>query len=116
MGYDILSDDDVYDSVHDISEYSTTEFEEEIHAKKTMKEMVDDLATMWVEKRTDTEFTTATKRMSYLSRLTQSHREVGKAHEAYKDDVFVKIQEEIEELRLEIVGTTDPNRFNQIAI
>jgi len=84
--------------------------------KKPPKEMFQELSDLWTIRSIGSEYGVAVKRMSYISWLTQSHAEIVKAMEDYKNDVSIKIQEEIEELRLEILDASCEKKFNCAAI
>jgi len=78
---------------------------------------IEDLVNLWRDEVSGKEYTISAKRMSYLHRLTQMRDEIGRAIEEYKGyDFFNEMQEEVELLRLDIIGTTDECAFIKMAL
>ena len=87
-----------------VSVSNSVEREQENEIKIGLNKKIEELATTWKKETTQQAYGVTVKRMSYLSRLTQSHKEVSKAIEVDDNPLLVQIQEEIELLRLEIVN------------
>jgi len=78
---------------------------------------IQDLVKLWRDEVSGKEYTISAKRMSYLHQLTQMHDEIGRAIEEYKGyDFFTEMQEEVELLCLDIIGTTDECVFIRMAL